>query len=417
MTAAAAAAATCAPTHGAANDAVAKLLIVDDLPENLRALNALVRQDDRLIYQAGSGEEALALLLEHEFALAILDVQMPGMDGFELAQLMRGTDKTRQIPIVFVTAAGRERNYTFQGYEQGAVDILHKPLDVDAVRSKVNVFVALYQQRAESRRQVRALEESRRQQEALVQELHATQDELQRALRLRDEFMSMVAHELRTPLNTLFLETQMRSLHVQRGNHAAFGMPQLAAMVARDGRQIRSMVRLIDDMLDVSRLRSGKLSIRRQPTELVGLVERIVGDLAPQAEAAGSPVALAASGAIDGCWDEFRVEQIVVNLLGNAIRYGAGRPIEVSLAATQHNAVIEVRDHGVGIGPADQQRIFEPFERIVSQDLSGGLGLGLYITRQLVEAHGGTISVQSQLGKGALFSVTLPLMNQDDRLS
>jgi DNA-binding response OmpR family regulator len=137
------------------------------------------------------------LLLEHDFALAILDVQMPEMDGFELAQLMRGTEKTRHIPIVFVTAAGKEMNFAFQGYESGAVDFLHKPLDINAVQSKVNVFVALHQQRSETRRQVQALEYSRQQQEALLKELRATQAELQRLLRLRDEFMSMVAHDAR----------------------------------------------------------------------------------------------------------------------------------------------------------------------------------------------------------------------------
>jgi signal transduction histidine kinase len=389
-----------------------KLLIVDDLPENLRALNALIREDGRAIYQASSGEEALMLLLEHDFALAILDVQMPGMDGFELAQLMRGTEKTRHIPIVFVTAAGREMNYSFTGYEKGAVDFMHKPLDIAAVQSKVNVFVDLYRQRNETRRQVQALEKSRQEQEALLKELHATQAELQRSLRMRDEFMSLVAHELRTPLNTLFLETQMRTAHLDRGNLAAFGAEQLQKMVARDGRQIRSMVRLIDDMLDVSRIRSGKLSIRRQQMELSGLVGRIVGDLSAQAAAAGSAIhfnAGPAHAAIDGYWDEFRVEQIVVNLLSNALRYGGGQAIEVSLAASRNSAVIEVRDHGVGIVVADQKRIFEPFERIANQDGSGGLGLGLYITRQLVEAHGGAITVQSQPGKGALFSVTLPL--------
>ena len=145
-----------------------KLLIVDDLPENLRALDALIRDGKRQVFQASSGEEALTLMLEHEFALAILDVQMPGMDGFELAELMRGTERTRNIPIVFVSAAGRELNYAFKGYEQGAVDFLHKPLDPDAVRSKVNVFVTLDQQRREMRRQMEALERSRRDFEARV---------------------------------------------------------------------------------------------------------------------------------------------------------------------------------------------------------------------------------------------------------
>ena len=131
-----------------------KLLIVDDLPENLRALDALIRDEQRLVFQAQSGEEALSLMLEHEFALAILDVQMPGMDGFELAELMRSTSRTRNIPIVFVSAAGRELNYAFKGYETGAVDFLYKPLDPDAVRSKVHVFVTLDQQRREMQRQM-----------------------------------------------------------------------------------------------------------------------------------------------------------------------------------------------------------------------------------------------------------------------
>lgn len=391
------------------NETSTKLLIVDDLPENLRALNALIRESDRSVYQASSGEEALALLLEHDFALAILDVQMPEMDGFELAQLMRGTEKTRHIPIVFVTAAGKEMNFAFQGYESGAVDFLHKPLDINAVQSKVNVFVALHQQRSETRRQVQALEHSRQQQEALLKELRATQAELQRSLRLRDEFMSMVAHELRTPLNTLFLETQMRTVNLERGNLTAFEPEKLGKMVARDGRQIRSMVRLIDDMLDVSRITSGKLSIRREAVDLTSLVRRVADDLGPYAAAAGSVLEVMAFEPIEGYWDAFRVEQIVVNLISNAVRYGQGQPVEISLAHTQNSAVIEVRDHGIGINARDQERIFDAFERVMHQDSTGGLGLGLFITKQLVDAHGGAITLQSQPGNGALFSVTLPL--------
>ena len=389
------------------NETRTKLLIVDDLPENLRALNALIRENDRSVYQASSGEEALALLLEHDFALAILDVQMPEMDGFELAQLMRGTDKTRHIPIVFVTAAGKEMNFSFQGYESGAVDFLHKPLDINAVQSKVNVFVALHQQRAETRRQVQALEHSRQQQEALLQELRATQAELQRSLRMRDEFMSMVAHELRTPLNTLFLETQMRTLNLERGNLAAFAPEKLPKMVARDARQIRSMVRLIDDMLVVSRISSGKLSIRREPVDLAALVRRVAEDLAPGPDQIR--VQVQDDTQIEGFWDGFRVEQIVVNLISNALRYGEGKPVDISLAKTRNSAVIEVRDHGIGIGAKDQERIFDAFERVMHQDRTGGLGLGLFITKQLVDAHGGAITLQSQPGHGALFSVTLPL--------
>lgn len=387
----------------------AKVLIVDDLPGNLLALNALIRRDGREIFQANSGEAALDLLLEHEFALAILDVQMPGMSGFELAELMRGTEKTRQIPIIFVTAAGKEQNYAFTGYETGAVDFLYKPLDVDAVRSKTNVFVDLYSQRMETHRQVEALQASRKEQEALLQQLQATQGELQAAIRMRDDFMSMVTHELRTPLNTLFLEAQLRKMQLDRGRADIFDTAYLQDMVARDKRQIEAMTRLIDDMMDASRIHSNQLSIRPTPVELSSLLARVVANLSNQALAAGSAITLDAGKPVTALWDEFRIEQVVINLLTNALRYGAGKPVDVSLSLSSHGACISVRDQGRGISEADQQRIFEQFERIASDDGTGGLGLGLYITRQLVEAHGGTIVVKSQLGEGSVFTVTLPL--------
>jgi signal transduction histidine kinase len=386
----------------------AKILIVDDLPENLIALEALIRRDDLSVHPAASGDAALTLLLEHEFALAILDVQMPGMNGFELAELMRSTGRTRRIPIVFVSAAGRELNHAFKGYEAGAVDFLHKPLDGYAVRSKVAVFVDMYRQRSAMRRQVEALEQSRCEQQALLERLNAAQLDLERAVKMRDDFMSVVAHELRTPLNTLFLETQLRKMQIERGNLAAFTPEQLGKMVARDDRQIRNMVRLIDDMLDVSRIRSGALSVRPAQVELAGLLRRVIDDLEQQALAVGSAITLDAPQPVDGWWDEFRIEQVVVNLLTNALRYGGGKPVEVGLSATPEGARIEVRDHGIGISEQDQQRIFQQFERGGGGKSADGLGLGLYITRQLVEAHGGKISVHSAPGEGSVFRLDLP---------
>jgi signal transduction histidine kinase len=390
-----------------ANDP-SKLLIVDDLPENLRALDALIRDEQRLVFQAQSGEEALSLMLEHDFALAILDVQMPGMDGFELAELMRSTSRTRNIPIVFVSAAGRELNYAFKGYETGAVDFLYKPLDPDAVRSKVQVFVTLDQQRREMQRQMEALEAARREQEVLLRELNETQAELQRSLRMRDEFMSLVAHELRTPLNTLFLETQMRSLQLKRGNLPAFNPDQMNNMIKRDERQIKAMIRLIDDMLDVSRMKSGTLSIRPAKVELMALLERVVNDLSLQAAAAGANVVLAPHHPVEGFWDEFRIEQVVVNLLTNAMRYGGGGAVEVSVHDEGPNVRIAVRDHGKGISPDFIDRIFEPYERGAKSGEPKGLGLGLYISRQLAMSHGGQLTVESTPGQGATFSLILP---------
>ena len=387
----------------------AKLLIVDDLPENLLALEALIKREDRTVYKALSADEALSLLLQHEFALAILDVQMPGMNGFELAELMRGTEKTKNIPIVFVSAAGREMNYAFKGYESGAVDFLHKPLDIHAVKSKVNVFVDLFRQRKAMKLQVEALEQSRREQEALLNQLQITQGELEQAVRMRDDFMSIVAHEVRTPLNGLILETQLRKMHLARDNAAPFTLDKMHAMVDRDERQIKSLIRLIEDMLDVSRIRTGKLSIRPSRFDLTQLVANLLHNFAPQVEAAECSISFIAEQPVEGHWDEFRIEQVISNLLTNALRYGGKGLIEVRVYSQDGQARVEVRDRGIGISEENQQRIFQQFERVSAKTVVAGLGLGLFISEQIVAAHGGSISVESRINEGALFRVCLPL--------
>jgi signal transduction histidine kinase len=386
-----------------------KLLIVDDLPENLLALEASIRDDGYSVHQASSGEEALALLLEHEFALAILDVQMPGMNGFELAELIRGMARTKHLPIVFVSAAGKELDYAFKGYENGAVDFLYKPLDAYTVKSKVQVFVDLYRQRTELRRQLVALEESRRRQQALVAELQTAQVELKHALQMRDEFMSMVVHELRTPLSVLAMEVRVRQHQIAADNVGFFATENLSKMFERDQRQVRSLTRLIDDMLDVSQIQHGKLSIRRARCDLTAMLRRVVAEVSGQS--GDVPITLTADCVdLAGEWDEFRLEQVVINLLTNALRYGGGKPISVELVQLPGAAAIRVSDRGIGIAPEDRARVFEQFVRVGDRMRTPGLGLGLYITKQLVEAHGGTISVDSTLGEGSTFTVALPIV-------
>lgn len=386
----------------------AKVLIVDDLPENLLALRSLIQSDDRTLFQASSADEALSLMLEHEFALAILDVKMPGMNGFELAELMRGTEKTRQIPIIFVSAVGRDMDYAFKGYESGAVDFLHKPLSPFEVRSKVSMFVELYRHRKALSQQLEVLEAARREQEALLTELRETQAELQKAVQMRDSFMSIASHELRTPLNGLILDVQLRKLRLEQGRTDAFTPDKLHEMIARDERQIRSLSRLIDDMLDVSRIRTGKLSVIPQPGDLGVLAGNVVEGLAAQFASQGNHIDLQVDGPAPVMMDEFRIEQVLANLLTNALRYGGGKPVLVRVSSEGEIVRAEVRDQGMGISEADQRRVFEQFERVCDAGVAQGLGLGLFISEQIVQAHGGRIELSSRLGEGSCFSVLLP---------
>jgi len=217
----------------------------------------------------------------------------------------------------------------------------------------------------------------------------------------------MVSHELRTPLNTMFLQVQLRRRFLEGG---APDLARLKKLVDNDERQIRSMVRLIDDMLDVSRVRTGRLAIVPRDCDLVALVTRVVDALAEQAQAGGSPLALAAPPRLDVVCDEFRIEQVVTNLLTNALRYGGHLPVEVRVAQEDGMAIVAVTDRGIGIAPADQERIFNQFERAEEGARQApGLGLGLYIARQIVRAHGGRIELRSAPGQGSTFTVRLPL--------
>ncbi len=386
-----------------------KVLIVDDLSENLRALDAILRAPDRMIMQARSGLDALELLLDHDFALAMVDVEMPEMDGFQLAELMRGTEKTKHVPIVFVTAAGMELNYAFKGYGAGAVDVLYKPLDINAVKSKANVFVELFRHRTAFENQVKALEESRKEQECLLKQLQATQAELQHSLNMREEFMSLVAHEMRTPLNTLFLEVQVRLSQLAKNNLTIFTPEHLQKMLGRGERQLKSIMRLIEDMLDVSRIKNGKLSIQPQDANLSSLLRQLAEDLTPLARESETEFVLEIASEVEGHWDAFRIEQIIINLMTNAIRYGKGKPVHVSLNLDGEHAVIKVADQGVGIAEHEQKKIFEAFERSGNNEVRAGLGLGLYISKKLAEAHAGEISVISQKDSGSTFILRLPL--------
>jgi signal transduction histidine kinase len=231
---------------------------------------------------------------------------------------------------------------------------------------------------------------------------------LQDAIRARDEFLSVASHELKTPLTSLGLRLHALARAIAADPDSALSQ-RYGREVAAMKRQVTRLAELIDGLLDVSRISTGRLRIHREPVDLAALVQEMVARFVPEAERVGSTLNVRPMAACVGSWDRLRMEQVVSNLLSNALKYGAGQPVHVHVEEDGGRARLWVRDEGIGIDEAAHARIFQKFERAVSERHYGGLGLGLYVVRTLVEAMGGTIRVESQLGAGATFIVDLPL--------
>ncbi len=238
-----------------------------------------------------------------------------------------------------------------------------------------------------------------------VTELRRTQEELQRSLRTRDDFLSVAAHELRTPITSLRLYTQTLLRTATRG---LLDPASVTERARNADRQVGRLARLVESLLDLSRIQSGKLQLHPEPLDLTDVVMEVVKQMEEEGRRAGCEVHLDAPLTVPGTWDRLRVEQVVANLLSNAFKYGAQRPVAVTVRQEGAGAIIEVRDRGIGIAEEDQARLFQRFERAVSDRHYGGFGLGLWIVRQIVSAMGGTVALQSVPGEGATFRVALP---------
>ncbi len=368
-----------------------KFLLVDDLPENLLSLEALLRRDDLELLKAQSGDEALELLLEHDVALALIDVQMPGLNGFELAELMRGNDRTRRIPIIFVTAGTHSAERRFQGYEAGAVDFIQKPIEPDILRSKTAVFFEIYRQRqmlAEQRDLLQAQAESLR--------LAATR---------KDEFLAVLAHELRNPLAALQsgLQLLLRKPDEPRAETISDLMQE----------QMAHLLRLVDDLLDASRITQGKIELRNTVFDLRDAISAAIEMVKPAIEAQGHTLIVSPmEHRIELLADQVRITQCIANLLNNSAKYTpAGGRIEIKATDIPDAVRVTVSDNGLGLTPDASTAIFRMFEQVEEHLMHshGGLGIGLALVKRLIELHGGTIAVSSDgPNMGSAFTLELP---------
>lgn len=360
-----------------------RVLLADDNAD-MREYVRRILSSDFEVEAVADGQAALEAAWARPPELVLTDVMMPRLDGFGLLRALREDPRTRLIPVVMLSArAGEEAS--IEGLEAGADDYLVKPFSARELLARVRSNLELARMRLELSQQ------------------HAVTASLREAVHVRDEFLSIASHELKTPLASFRLQLELLHRQLSTESRKAVG-PRLVTA----GRQVQRLHTLVETLLDVSQLSTGRLTLHPEELDLSQVVAETVDRMRDELERAGSQVTLAAEGPVVGRYDRLRIEQLMTNLLSNAARYGQGKPVEVRIREGADAVLLSVKDQGLGIAPEDTRRIFERFERAVSGRHYGGLGLGLWVARQVVEAHGGRILVDSAPGQGSVFTVELP---------
>jgi signal transduction histidine kinase len=432
---------------GAGTDERVAVLLVDDQPARLLSYRAILADLGLDLVEAGSGRAALQRLMEREFAAVLLDVNMPDMDGFETAALIHSHPRYERTPIIFVTAVHVTDLDRLKGYQLGAFDYVYVPVVPEILRSKVQVLAELYAQRRKLERLNRTLEQANAQlaeansslQAQRARELQAlnrtlehanlelaeanaaleaenaerrrAEEALREADRRKDEFLAALSHELRNPLAAIANAVRLVRL-------AGAGTAEHAT--ARDiaARQVEHLTRLIDDLLDVSRISSGRIALRVARVALGEVVARALETVQPLADARGQRLAVRLTeppAAVEG--DPIRLAQVVSNLVQNAIKYSSdGAEVEITAGRSDVDgepcAFLSVRDSGIGIAADMLPYVFDLFSRAhhARDACDASLGVGLALVRELVALHGGSVQASSAgPGAGAEFVVRLPL--------
>jgi signal transduction histidine kinase len=383
------------------SDAKVNLLLVDDRPENLLALEAALEPLGQNLIKANSGEEALRLLLREEFAVILLDVQMPIMDGFETAIQIKQREKTKDIPIIFLTAISREPHHALRGYSTGAVDYVSKPFDPWVLRAKVAVFIDLFEKSSLLKNQAELLAQRLDERTRAEQALAENAQELERSNADLQQFAYVASHDLQEPLRVMngYLDLMRDSLEEGAVDDAV-------SMIERVKRSTARMDALIQGLLEYARVDAQPEPFHE--TDLNEVLEYALGNLEVTIKEQGVVVEQEPLPTVKG--DQSQLLQLFQNLIANGIKFHSDGQCTVRIAAERKESEwhISIRDNGIGIDQAHLDRIFTIFERLNPLDHYPGSGIGLSVCKKIVERHGGTIWAESSVGQGTTMHFTLP---------